>query len=749
MIRRLLLGALWLAACLVPVSVDAQTHARRVLMLWDSSVTPRWHETFAHAMLEMPLNRLGYIAEPLDVAGKLPDPASFADARAVVVWLQQDSVPDPENTMAFLRAATARGLNFVLIGEPGFLRKRGGGEIPLDEANAIFEPAGFALGETYVRLTFDVEVERREPAMFEYERPLDLPVAPFAVWRPVHARTASALVLRRQGRADTESHVVMTGPKGGLAANGFAHFFEPEYRRRQWRIDPFEFLKRSLGPSDAPVPDTTTLAGRRIYFSHIDGDGWRNVTEIRPWNRQRKLSAEIVLDEIIAPAPDMPVTLAPIAADLHPDWCGTDEGRKIAVRAFALPHVEVGSHTWTHPFDWPFFERADAAEIEKAIASRYPGCQEKAAWYATIANRVSQRLFGATRARKLEAAFDGQYGAAGAYNTPRAYALKPYALDDEIAGAAAYIETLAPPGKKVRIVQWSGNTQPSARTIEAAAQAGLRHINGGDTRFDREFDSVSYVAPIGRRVGPHWQIHAASSNENTYTDLWTDRFFGFRDWSETVERTGAPRRLAPVNLYYHIYSGEKEVALQALRDNLAYARALELAPIAASHYAEIADGFYAARIVRIGAGAWRIENRGALATVRFDPPHDRAEIDLERSTGVLGFRRDAGALYVALDPASDAPIVVLGAGGAAMPALVHSRWNVRDLVRAASGFSFAAEGFGAGDMVWRAAPGKRYALSVDGRALGTYAASAAGELAFALPAAPGQRVRASLREALP
>jgi hypothetical protein len=727
---------------------QAQPVPRRVLVLWDStSAAKEWRASFAHSMLEMPLNRLGYIAEPLDVAGKLPDPAAFSDARAVVAWIDTDSVPDPADMLAFLDRATRGGLRFVLIGDPGFLRARGGGEgVSLAAANAVFERAGFRLADELVRPAFDVEADRRLPALVEYERALEPPLAPFAVWRPSDPATVSALVLRRRGRPETESHVVMVGARGGLAASGYSHFFEPELPRRQWRIDPLAFLARALGAGEAPVPDVTTLVGRRIYFSHIDGDGWRNVTEIQPGRRLRKLSAEIVLDEAIVPFPDLPVTVAPIVADLHPDWCGTPEGRDVARRIFALPQVEAGSHTWTHPFDWPFFERPDADALERAIASRYPGCRERAGWFANMVARVRSRLAGTAETKKRAAEFDGQYGAAGAYDTPRAYAGKPYALADEIGGAAAYIQTLLPPGKTVGLVQWSGNTAPGEAALAAATSAGLRNINGGDTRFDAEFASLSYVAPVGRRVGAHWQIYAAASNENTYTDLWSDRFFGFRDLVETIANTGAPRRLTPVNVYYHVYSGEKDVALQALLGNLAHVRGLEIAPIFASHYAAIAEGFYAARIVALGDRAWRIEDRGALQTVRFDPPFDVAAVDFERARGVLGFRRDAGALYVALDPAEASPIVALArAGGASSVHLVDSRWPVRELERAPTHFAFVAEGFGAGAMRWRVAPGARYALAVDGAEMGEVRADADGTLALSLPRADGRRVAVRLR----
>jgi hypothetical protein len=748
MMRALLAAALIVLASALPAG--AQVEPRRVFVLWDSSVSVRWRDTFAHVMIEMPLNRLGYIAEPVDVAKPMPDPASFDDAQAVLVWLEADSVPDPAAVMAFLDKAMRRGLRFVQIGDPGFLRARaGGGEVPLAAANAIFSRAGFTMGEEFVRLTFDAETPVRDASMAEFERPLDPGLPPFAIWRPADARTRSYLVVRRRGQPSTESHVIMTGPGGGLAAFGYAFYYEPELKRRQWRIDPFAFLTRALAAGAAPVPDTTTLAGRRIYFSHVDGDGWRNVTEVQPWNRERKLSASVILDEIVAPFPDLPVTIAPIAADLHPDWCGTSQTRAIARRFFALPQVEPGSHTWTHPFDWLFFARPDAIEIERALLSRYPGCGAAPSRFSAIADRVRSRFASSSQRASDIAEFDGQYGAAGSFNTPRAYALKPYSVDGEIADAAAYISSFAPDGKRVRIVQWSGNTQPAQDVLNAAKRAGLHNINGGDTRFDREYDSVSYVAPVGRRMGPEQQIYSGASNENTYTELWTDRFFGFRDLVETFKRTGEPRRLAPVNLYYHVYSGEKPAALQALRDNIAYIRKLEIAPVATSHYAAIAEGFYSARLVRDGEWRWRVENRGALQTLRVDPPLDAAGVDLARSSGVLGFRRDAGALYVALDPDDPAPIVALGADDGAQATLIQSRWPVRGLRRAADGFAFRAAGFGPGEMRWRAQPAARYLLTTDTRVSTEIAANAAGEIAFAVPAADGREVAFSLRQVAP
>jgi hypothetical protein len=756
--RRLLVLALCVAGLLASGGAPAQPVPRRVFVLWDSTTTARWRETFAHQMMEMPLNRLGYVVEPVDVAGRLPGPDALAGAHAVISWLEADTVPDARAAFAFVDMATARGLRLVQIGDPAYLHGRAGAaSVTTAEANRVYARAGFRLGEDFVRLTFDVEVLRKEPALVEFERPLDRVLPPFPVWRPLDQRTRSLLVLRRHARPETESHVVMLGPGGGLASFGYSHFYEPELRRRQWRIDPFAFLAAALGAGGDPVPDVTTLAGRRIFFSHVDGDGWRNITEIVPWRRTRKLSSEVILDEVLLRYPDLPVTVGPVVADLHPDWCGTDETRDVARRMFALPNVEPGSHTWTHPLDWGFFDAPDPGAKERPFLRRYPGCRAEPSKFAALFERVRRRLAAAAAAaaeaddgQAPAGDFDGQYGTIGNYNTPRSFAQGPFDVDLEIRAAADYLATLAPAGKTVPIVQWSGNTLPFEAVLRAARLAGLANINGGDTRYDREFNSVSYVAPIGRRVGAERQIYTGASNENTYTDLWTDRFFGYRALVDTFERTGAPRRLVPINLYYHIYTGEKEPSLKALLDNIEYVRARDVTPIFTSHYAAIAAGFYSTTVERLGPSRWRIGSRGALQTLRFDPPDDSRMLDPARSTGVLGWRRDAGALYVALDPDDPAPVVALAdAPAAPLPSLHDSRWPVRGLRVEADGFAFEAAGFGRGAMRWRVVPGARYRISAAGATVREAASDAEGILAFAIEPADGAPVAVRVEGPLP
>src|SRR5690606_26305526 len=143
-----------------------------------------------------------------------------------------------------------------------------------------------------------------------------------------------------------------------------------------------------------------------------------------------------------------------------------------------------------------------------------------------------------------------------------------------------------------RLYLWSGDTSPGQAELAATRQAGVLNMNGGDTRLDGEYPSYTYVAPLTRVVGSERQVYSANSNENTYTNLWRGPFYGQYLLEETWRRTGTPLRLRPMNLYYHMYAGERLGSLGALIHHLEIARAAETAPIEASRYASIVGDFF-------------------------------------------------------------------------------------------------------------------------------------------------------------
>jgi hypothetical protein len=136
-----------------------------------------------------------------------------------------------------------------------------------------------ALGVRFIahpsRPTFADEVLHLDNAVIGFEGELPLPLPRY---RPSDALpSAKALLTRRQNVGiKSVSDLVVIGRAGGFVAPNYALYRGPNDRLQQWLINPFEFFRRAFATDAIPKPNTTTLSGRRIYYSHIDGDGWRN-----------------------------------------------------------------------------------------------------------------------------------------------------------------------------------------------------------------------------------------------------------------------------------------------------------------------------------------------------------------------------------------------------------------------------------------------------------------------------------------
>jgi polysaccharide biosynthesis protein PelA len=719
-IRRLSIVALIAALCFPAIAVradDGQMNMakqgrelpRRVLGLFDSRREPNPEESRIHRLLDMPLNHLGLVVDYHDIAKGLPDPASLTGLRGVVTFFDS-AVPDSRTYLEWASAVLDRNIRYVVMGDPGLVVDGDRIGIPLDSLNNFLGRLGLRAENRYVPNSYRVRALHKTPGMIEFERPLNGPLPGYDVIRAIDPAVKVHLTMQDGDNADTRSDLVTVGPRGGRIASGYDLYSDPDSNRTLWWLNPFEYLRAAFAGDELPAPDTTTIVGRRIYYSHIDGDGWHDLAENHELTDDRRKASEMILAKAVIPYPDLPVTVAPVVADLHPDWSGDERGREIARDFFLLPQVEAGSHTWSHPFDWRFFENHDG-EAERAYAARPLARLERG------------------------------------YPASRGFRKQPFSLDREIGGSVAYIDSLLPPGKRTRIVQWSGDASPYEAALAAAGQASVTNINGPESRLDEEFPSYSQVPAIGVQVGAHRQIYASAGSENIYTDIWSHHFFGFRHLDRTVARTETPYRIKPFNIHYHMYSGSKAAGLNAVVANLTLARASRIAPVSASDFAGIAQGFYTARLYDLGDRRWRIENRGNLQTIRFDRATFSA-VDFKRSRGVLGQNHYQGSLYVALDPAEVAPIIALHdvedpgrEESAGQPYVIDSRWLISGLVTSDDGWTFTAQGFGAGEMVWQASPGS-YTVRIEPMAADSTAN--AGGTSVPIPAAPVQATPAAI-----
>jgi hypothetical protein len=551
--------------------------------------------------------------------------------------------------------------------------------------------------------------------MMEFERKLTPIIPPYHVIKKAKGSNPEIyLKAIKNNNKETESIIVSTNKNGGFIDQNYAVFFEyDELMERDfqaWYVNPFRFFSSAFDLELRPIPDTTTVNGNRIYYSHIDGDGYNNRSFVEAYRQDGAFSTEVIMEEVIKAYPHLPVSVAVIAADVDVNWVGSEEIREATRELLALPNVEVAHHTYSHPFEWGFFEDY-TTEKEKPFLKKYQGRNwGDGSGYSTSAKEIptAKDLKGDHghnhshgEKKKLEKS-DGTYEIKDIYEVPRAFAVEPYDLEKEIIGAKVVVKELAPEGKPLNIVMWSGDTSPYEAALRVTREAGLLNINGGDSRFDPLFNSYSWVSPLSRQVGNERQVYASSSNENTYTNLWRGPYHGFRYLRETAENTETPIRIKPYNVYYHMYSGDYYASLEALKYNVEYANEKVFTPIKTSQFAEIVNGFFSANINKLGNNTWSISNRGKLQTIRFDNASDK-KMRFSRSKGVIGQKHYQGSLYVYLDEAVKKPVISLtkheeiaSLPTTYLPYIVDSTWNLKNVSLNKKSLKMDAYGYGQG-----------------------------------------------------
>lgn len=411
---------------------------------------------------------------------------------------------------------------------------------------------------------------------------------------------------------------------GGYALTPFVISELPNQTFR-WVIDPIAFLRAALQLPPQPVPDVTTHVGRRALLTHIDGDGFASRAEMPGLLFASEVMLKQVLQRYRLPATVSVIEGETGSSGLFPPLSPRLEA--VAQAIFREPYVEIASHSYSHPFFW------------QAIGARD----------------------------------DSGEG----YNLP----IPGYKFDlqREIAGSSDYInQRLAPPGKSTKVFLWTGDCNPGPDALQSTRQAGLLAMNGGDTLITRSLPSLTAVAPLGIPKGDGFHVFAPNQNENVYTNNWTGPFYGFERVIETFEMTETPRRLKPVNIYYHTYAASKLASLKSLHKIYDWALKQPLHPVFASDYIQSVHDFNATTLSREGA-SWHIRTGPALRTLRID--NSQGYPDMLRSRHIAGFKQQGDVRYLHLSgPQAE---LVLSPQAPTLPYLVEangkiSHWQQQD-----------------------------------------------------------------------
>ncbi len=555
---------------------------RKVLMLYEKlDKTDQLIYQDVHRVATMPLNYLGYVAEYVEVSEGLPEYPLTGRVAGIVMRFTDPSRHDAK-LYAWLQRQIDAGVRVAILGDLG---------IRMTAARAA--ALGLSLGPPKAALD-PLAIAYRDPIMgFEIE-----PFPDRRAYQPITLAkgTAGAVpLLTLSGRAGERMDAAAFTPWGGYALYPYNVITLPGLTSKRWVIDPFAFYRRALDLPDMPVPDTTTETGRRLLLAHIDGDGFASRAE----TSDRRFSGEVLLTDILARY-KIPHTISIIEGEIsakgvHPELAPVLE--PIARKIFAHQDVEIASHSFSHPFRWR------AAEASAKLAS---------------------------------------------VTASETYALKipnyTYSTRAEVQGSIDYINvSLAPRGKRTKVFLWTGDCDPDEEPLAATEAAGVYNMNGGDTFITRADPSLTLVSPLGIPRGKHFQVYAPNQNENVYTNLWQGPYYGFERVIETFELTESPRRLKPVDIYYHMYSTTKTASLAALHKAYDWAMARPMHPVYASEYIAKVTDFQRAVIAHDIDGNWLVRGANSLRTLRAP-----AALGFPTGRGIAGYAAHQGSVYVHL-----------------------------------------------------------------------------------------------------
>ena len=481
----------------------------------------------------------------------------------------------------------------------------------------------------------------------------------------------------------------------------------------RWILDPFAFFQAVLDPGLRPVPDVTTLSGRRIFFSTISGEGWTTTAPAErlddapsPRRRHRARPVPRPLSRTSrrrsrsSPATSIPRSAAGFAA----------QGAALAKAAFTPAGGRARLRSRTLPSRWSFFE-SYRRDQELAIVDRL-GRAARPTDRSLVSEAVS--TLGRAFAPPDAGAYLGRGGEA-----PRRYMLEPFDLDAEIGGSLETVAALAPDRKAAPAFAWSGDAQPFEAALAAARAAGAAGVGGGGGVYDATVPTLSNLAPIGIEVGGERQIYAALSGDAAFTNFWSTPSHGFL----RLAAHGRGHRVAAAAealraVLCRLFGAEPRAAHRgaaSARRGANRARSRRSRPRATrrSRRASPPRARSRARPARLAdRGAGRPRDR-ALRPARRLPSSTLAR---ERRGDRRAARGRARSTSGSTRPAT-APVVACARGRRRTPAgrwaaapgfaLDNARWSVRER-RAATACSlrFGAQGFGPGEMTWRVpAPG--------------------------------------------
>lgn len=524
----------------------------------------------AHRQGALIFEYMGYIQKLHDINKGLPGIDEMRHYGGVVIWLSKDA-PSPKKLITWVEELIAADIKVVFAGLFG-----------VGKRSALLKALDINLSKEYTK---KIKIVEEDPMLgFEIEPPLS------ASYETIESKSVKSLLVYQNSDNTFSKPAAITSWGGYAIGESLIVSINEE---ELWVVNPFKFFQETLRLQRLLIPDTTTENGKRLLFSHVDGDGIMNRVE----GDAKKFSGEIIFEKILKRY-NIPQSISLIGAEvdskgLYPEIA--PQLQAIAKEIYSLENVEGATHTFTHPFFW---------------------------------NKIKNNILAPEYRLKVKD-----------YN---------FSLEREISQTLDEINSnYMPAGKTLaNTIYWSGDCIPRKNALEYVYEHNILNINGGDTVITKTKPWIVYVSPMGIERDEYYQIFTGAQNENVYTNNWLGPFWGFKKVVQTFELTNSPRRFKPIDIYYHLYSGSKMASIKALEYVFDWAIKQDVMPIFTSEYIPKVMDYYTASMTHEGE-EWLVEGMKDLKTLRIEQKD--AMIDFADSNTILGVKHFENHTYISLD----------------------------------------------------------------------------------------------------
>ncbi len=557
---------------------------REILLIYNGAGNAAAYST-AHVVTSMPLEYQGYIPILYDIRNGLPT-GHLEDRFAGVIFEVDRAESDGKRVVDWILKYAKRGLKSMVVGSV----------FPFGLSEDFYNPLGIGLKKS--------TCSKQNPKKLVVDRgffyEMKVPLSDEYTYLFLQKRDEEPLLQYKNHCGETNTLAAKTWWGGYVARQAWVIQYGNDVI---WSANPFKIFHQILDLNPLPVPDPTTENGRRVFFTHIDGDGINNRAE---WSGQ--FAGEVVLKKILKKY-HVPHSVSVVGGEILPNGLYPKESRDLMAivrQIYALSNVEAASHTFSHPFKWEKIDRN--GNLEPQYRLNIPGYR--------------------------------------------------FNLDFELGGFLNLINReLVPKGKpKANMLFWSGDCLPGDDVVAYVYRHNILNINGGDTYITKDHPWLSYIAPLGLRHGNYWQIYCGEQNENIFTDHFTGLIWGYVKVIQTFKMTDSPRRFKPIDIYYHYYTGSKEASLKAVQKVFDWALKQPVIPLYTSEYIKKVMDFYAASIAKTGSKSWLVTGMDEVRTLRLEG----AEYpDIDDSLGCVGYEQERNVTYIHFD-GSDRVRLVLG-----------------------------------------------------------------------------------------